>query len=109
MVSTSIYNDCLWSNFRFSWTCFFGTSSKATYKETDARFVGYLGAVGEGVLALIAIIAVITFFPSKEEFLATYSSFGAASSGGLGAFIKGASNLAAGLVSREVFQQPLSL
>ncbi|WP_172368896.1 carbon starvation CstA family protein [Sporosarcina jiandibaonis] len=74
-----------------------GTSSKQLNKETDARFVGYLGAVGEGILALIAIIAAITFFPSKEEFLATYSSFGAASSGGLGVFIKGASNLAAGL------------
>lgn len=74
-----------------------GTSSKQLNKETDARFVGYLGAVGEGILALIAIIAVITFFPTKEEFLATYSNFGAASSGGLGVFIKGASNLASGL------------
>lgn len=74
-----------------------GTSSKQLNKETDARFVGYLGAVGEGILALIAIIAVITFFPTKEEFLATYANFGAASSGGLGVFIKGASNLAAGL------------
>lgn len=74
-----------------------GTSSKQLNKETDARFVGYLGAVGEGVLALIAILAVITFFPNKEAFSAAYSSFGAASSGGLGNFIEGASNLAAGL------------
>ncbi|WP_019414029.1 carbon starvation protein A [Paenisporosarcina sp. TG20] len=74
-----------------------GTSSKQLNKETDARFVGYLGAVGEGVLALIAIIAVITLFPSKEEFLATYSSFGAASASGLGSFIQGGSQLATGL------------
>lgn len=75
-----------------------GTSSKQLNKETDARFVGYLGAVGEGVLALIAIIAVITVFPSKDAFLATYSSFGAANAGGLAVFIEGASNLATGLM-----------
>lgn len=74
-----------------------GTSSKQLNKETDARFVGYLGAVGEGVLALIAIIAVITFFPNREAFSASYSSFAAASSGGLGNFVNGASNLAMGL------------
>ena len=36
-----------------------GTSSKQLDGEPDARFVGYLGAVGEGALALITIIAVI--------------------------------------------------
>lgn len=35
-----------------------GTSSKQLDKETDGRFVGYLGAVGEGSLALITIVAV---------------------------------------------------
>ncbi len=75
-----------------------GTSSKQLNKETDARFVGYFGAVGEGVLALIAILAVVTFFPNKEAFQAAYSSFGAASAGGLGVFIEGASNLAKGLM-----------
>jgi carbon starvation protein len=35
-----------------------GTTSKQLDKETDARFVGYLGAVGEGSLALITIVAV---------------------------------------------------
>ncbi|KGX87161.1 carbon starvation CstA family protein [Pontibacillus litoralis] len=74
-----------------------GTSSKQLDKETDARFVGYLGSVGEGALALIAIIAVITFFPSAEQFSATYSSFAAASGSGLTVFIQGAGGLAAGL------------
>ncbi|MDG5472667.1 carbon starvation protein A [Jeotgalibacillus sp. ET6] len=74
-----------------------GTSSKQLDKETDARFVGYLGAVGEGILALVAIIAVITLFPTKEDFLATYSNFQEASAGGLGAFVQGASQLATGL------------
>lgn len=75
-----------------------GTSSKQLDKETDARFVGYFGAVGEGVLALIAIIAVVSFFPSKDAFLATYSSFTEASGAGLGVFVEGASKLATGLM-----------
>ncbi len=35
-----------------------GTSSKQLDNEKDARFVGYLGALGEGSLALITIVAV---------------------------------------------------
>ncbi|MGM0898973.1 MAG: carbon starvation CstA family protein [Bacillota bacterium] len=75
-----------------------GTSSKQLDKETDARFVGYLGAVGEGVLALISIIAVVTLFPNRDEFSASYSSFAEASGGGLGNFIEGATVLASGLM-----------
>ena len=74
-----------------------GTSSKQLNKETDARFVGYLGAVGEGILALISILAVITLFASKEDFLATYSSFTEANGAGLGVFVEGAATLAEGL------------
>lgn len=75
-----------------------GTSSKQLDKETDARFVGYLGAVGEGILALISILAVVTLFSSREEFLGTYSSFGEANASGLGNFVQGASKLAEGLL-----------
>src|SRR5699024_1845554 len=60
-----------------------GTSSKQLNKETDARMVGYLGAVGEGALALIAILAVVTFFANKSEFLGVYSSFSEANGVGL--------------------------
>ncbi|KHE67823.1 carbon starvation protein A, partial [Halobacillus sp. BBL2006] len=74
-----------------------GTSSKQLNNEKDARFVGYLGSVGEGALALVAIIAVVTFFPTAGEFTATYSGFAAASGAGLGVFIQGAGQLAAGL------------
>src|ERR687891_582797 len=35
-----------------------GTSSKQLAKETDARYVGYMGAVGEGSLALASVLAV---------------------------------------------------
>ncbi|MCE7791003.1 carbon starvation protein A [Salipaludibacillus sp. CUR1] len=74
-----------------------GTSSKQLNKETDARFVGYLGAVGEGLLALAAIIAVVTFFSDEASFLGAYSSFGAAGEGGLGYFVQGAGQLATGI------------
>src|SRR5699024_4410267 len=74
-----------------------GTSAKQLNQETDARFVGYFGAVGEGALALIATIAVITLFASSDEFLATYSSFAAANEVGLGVFVEGAGYLFSGL------------
>src|SRR5699024_5886554 len=71
-----------------------GTSSKQLNNETEARFVGYFGAVGEGILALISLIAVITFFASKDEFLARYSSFTAANGVGLDVFVSCAATLA---------------
>lgn len=74
-----------------------GTTSKQLNLETDARFVGYFGAVGEGVLALISIIAVVTLFSSTADFSAVYSSFDAANAGGLGNFVEGAAILAGGL------------
>ncbi len=74
-----------------------GTTSKQINKEPDARFVGYLGAIGEGALAIITILAVATYFSSGEAFNSTYSSFSAAGSNGLNAFIEGAGQLATGL------------
>ncbi|WP_234572930.1 carbon starvation CstA family protein [Rhodohalobacter sp. 614A] len=74
-----------------------GTTSKQIDKETDTRFVGYLGAVGEGALAIITILAVGTFFSGSEAFASTYSSFAAAGEHGLNAFIQGAGQLATGL------------
>ncbi|MEN1967092.1 carbon starvation protein A [Lentibacillus sp. N15] len=75
-----------------------GTSSKQLSKEPHARFVGYFGAVGEGILALVSIIAVVTFFANKSEFLATYTSFTKANEIGLNVFVEGASKLANGLM-----------
>ncbi|MCW9706055.1 carbon starvation CstA family protein [Fodinibius salsisoli] len=74
-----------------------GTTSKQIDKETDARFVGYLGAVGEGALAIITILAIATFFSGSEAFASTYSSFSAAGANGLNAFIQGAGQLATGV------------
>ena len=53
-----------------------GTTSKQLDKETDARFVGYLGSSGEGLLALVTIIAVTAGFASLSEWEMTYASFG---------------------------------
>ena len=74
-----------------------GTTSKQLDKDTDARFVGYLGAVGEGALAVITVVAIATFFGSSDAFHTTYSSFSAAGANGLNAFIQGAGELATGL------------
>ncbi|MEE9451141.1 MAG: carbon starvation protein A [Gammaproteobacteria bacterium] len=70
-----------------------GTTAKQLNKETDARFIGYSGALGEGILALIAIIAVVTFFNSEAEFITHYQSYTQATSGGLNVFIQGAGKL----------------
>lgn len=75
-----------------------GTTAKQLDKETDARFVGYLGAVGEGMLALITIVAIVTYFNTTGEFLDHYHSFEVAGSGGLGIFVEGAARLATGVM-----------
>ena len=69
-----------------------GTSSKQLDKEPDARFVGYLGAVGEGSLALITIVAVsgVTLAATTEQWHAMYGEFGQA---GAASFIEGGANL----------------
>ena len=69
-----------------------GTSSKQLDKETDARFVGYLGAIGEGSLALITIVAVsgVALAATPEAWHAIYDEFGKA---GAGAFISGGARL----------------
>ncbi|SMO49868.1 carbon starvation CstA family protein [Gracilimonas mengyeensis] len=74
-----------------------GTSAKQLDKETDARFVGYLGAIGEGSLALITIAAIITYFNSTGEFMNVYHSFSEAGSVGLNIFVEGAAELATAL------------
>ncbi|MEX1062019.1 MAG: carbon starvation protein A [Balneolaceae bacterium] len=74
-----------------------GTTAKQLDKETDARFVGYLGAIGEGTLALITIMAIATYFGSGAEFTSQYGSFSEAGSVGLTVFVEAAAQLATGL------------
>lgn len=82
-----------------------GTTAKQLDKETDARFIGYLGAVGEGALALITIVAVVTYFNTTGEFLEHYHSFESAGASGLTIFVEGAAHLATALwIPLEVAQ-----
>ncbi|MDP4528436.1 carbon starvation protein A [Alkalimonas delamerensis] len=67
-----------------------GTTSKQLDKEPDVRFVGYFGAIGEGSLALAAIIAVSAGFATLADWQAVYHSFG---QGGVTAFIQGGANI----------------
>ncbi len=63
-----------------------GTSSKQIDKETDVRFVGYFGAVGEGLLALGTIVATTAGFNTITDWENIYSEWNA---GGVDAFIQG--------------------
>ncbi|WP_109471784.1 carbon starvation protein A [Ornithinimicrobium cavernae] len=63
-----------------------GTSSKQLAKESDARFVGYFGAVGEGLLALGAIIATTAGFRTLADWENVYQAF---NDGGVSAFVNG--------------------
>lgn len=67
-----------------------GTTAKQLDKETDARFVGYFGAVGEGSLALAAIIAAAAGFATLADWQAVYQSFG---QGGVNAFVTGGASI----------------
>ncbi len=76
-----------------------GTTSKQLNKETDARFVGYFGAVGEGALALAAIIAATAGFASLADWQAVYTAFG---QGSLTAFVDGGAFILAAGTGMEV-------
>ncbi len=67
-----------------------GTTAKQIRKEPDARFVGYFGAVGEGMLALAAVLAATAGFASLADWEAVYTGFG---KGGIGAFIDGGASV----------------
>jgi carbon starvation protein len=75
-----------------------GTSSKQLDKETDARFVGYFGSIGEGILALGAILAVSAGLATTQtEWAASYSNWAAASGGAVGFFVEGMANFGTNL------------
>lgn len=67
-----------------------GTTAKQINKETDERLVGYGGSIGEGLLALAAIIAVTAGFASLGDWEAVYTKFGA---GGIAAFVEGGATI----------------
>ena len=67
-----------------------GTTSKQLDKDTDARYVGYMGAVGEGSLATGAVLAVTAgVAASRADWDALYPDFATASGGAVGNFVNG--------------------
>ncbi len=67
-----------------------GTTSKQLDKETDARYVGYMGAVGEGALALGSVLAVTAgVAATRADWDKLYPDFATASGGAAGNFVNG--------------------
>ncbi|GAA3185668.1 carbon starvation protein A [Blastococcus jejuensis] len=72
-----------------------GTTSKQLDKETDARYVGYMGAVGEGSLATGAVLAATAgVAASQADWEALYPDFATASGGAVGNFVRGVAEFA---------------
>ncbi len=77
-----------------------GTTSKQLNKETDARYVGYGGMIGEGTLALTSILATtagFALYAGVDGWREHYASFASASAGGVLAFVDGVASLSEGL------------
>jgi carbon starvation protein len=77
-----------------------GTSSKQLNRETDARYVGYGGAVGEGTLALTSIIATtagFALYAGVDGWHEHYGTWARASAGATTAFVQGVGRLAEGI------------
>lgn len=77
-----------------------GTSAKQLDKESDARYVGYGGMIGEGTLALTSILATTAGFAvyvGRDGWLEHYGTWARASSGATSAFVNGVGVLAEGV------------
>ena len=69
-----------------------GTTSKQLDKDTDAKYVGYMGALGEGALATGAILATTAGIAAAAvdlDWSELYADFGTASAGATGNFVQG--------------------
>ena len=72
-----------------------GTTAKQIDKETDARYVGYMGAVGEGSLATGAVLATTAgVVATRGEWEELYPDFATASGGAVGNFVNGVGEFA---------------
>jgi carbon starvation protein len=72
-----------------------GTTAKQLDKDTDARYVGYVGAAGEGSLAMGSVLAVSAGLAATQvEWEAFYVDFATASGGATNNFVQGVANFA---------------
>jgi carbon starvation protein len=75
-----------------------GTTAKQIDKEHDVRHVGYLGAVGEGSLAVGAVLAATAgVAATRADWDELYPDFATASGGAVGNFVNGVGEFAANL------------
>ena len=77
-----------------------GTSSKQLNRETDARYVGYGGAIGEGAVAVTSILATtagFALYAGIDGWHTHYATWASASSGATTAFVQGIGVLAEGV------------
>lgn len=73
-----------------------GTTSKQVDKMTHCRPIGYGCMLGEGTLAIIAVLAV-TAGIGQTEWFEKYATWGSAKSGGISNFVLGASAFLGGI------------
>lgn len=78
-----------------------GTTSKQLNKEPDARYVGYFGAIGEGTLALLSILAATAGFATLADWNQFYADWSGIN--GQNAFVQGVAIFASGLGIPEQF------
>jgi carbon starvation protein len=71
-----------------------GTTSKQIEKATDAPMIGYGGMLGEGLVALLATLAVSA---GLADWASHYHSFAAAAKGGISSFVEGAATFVSAL------------
>jgi carbon starvation protein len=71
-----------------------GTSSKQLDNEEDARYVGYMGALGEGALALGAVLACTAGLGAFAAWQENYADYATASGGAVGNFTQGVGSFA---------------
>jgi len=83
-----------------------GTTSKQLNKMKDARMIGYGGMLGEGVLAMIATLAVAAGI-SRGDWLTHYETWDKAAQGGITNFVHGASTFLDALHIPTVFGDTL--
>jgi len=75
-----------------------GTTAKQIDREPDARYVGYMGALGEGSLAMGSVLAVTAgVVATQVEWQALYPDFATASGGATNNFVNGVAAFAANL------------
>jgi len=89
-----------------------GTTAKQISKETDAKFIGYGGMIGESLLGLVAVLACTAGFISHDAWQVHYASWDLAKGLGISmaAFINGSALFLSQLgISQEIGQTFVAL